>query len=386
MGLSDHPRLAAFRRPSDTDFVAAAQAFLTPERLADFAETPNMLYRKDIWSEMARLGLFSIFAPEKFGGQERGAFGIALLSDCLKADALCSIDLAVYVQGIVAATTLAHNPQNELACALLPKVVTGETIVCSAYTDADRSQPVSAEEQGDNLIINGAKTLIINAIHADYVVATVHIGREGANCIIDMKSPGITLERLARASNTGSFVQGKINFHNVVVPKSNLLVRGISRQWLWETVMAYSRLTNVSSILRAMGALEKTGEDILAPRTVSGGVMTDMPAYALWRSRLRSGQTVLKSTIVECILRLEAKERVGGLVAGVKARAGTTAYQLSAQALDMAGGSGVLAGNPLGKIHASMRCKKFAAGGEYDLLKLYGATLPRPRAQPRRVH
>jgi len=383
--LIDTPALAELRRPGDSAFVDAALDYLTAERLARFNQETDLMYQRNTWTSLARLGLFSIFGPEIHGGQDRNAFGIALMADCLANDALCSIDLAIYVQGIVAVRTLAYNPKNELAMTLLPKVMQGEAIVCTAYTDADRSRPTTADDVEDTFVINGRKSLIINAIHADYVVVTLQMGQKGANCIVDLKSPGVSLDRLIRESSTGTFVQGVISFDNVVVPKSNLLTAGIGSIWLWESVMAFSRLTNVSSILRTVGVLEECAEEVLAGRQVSGGLLSEMPAYQHWKSRVRYTQAILRANVINCILRLEAKERVGGVIAGLKARAGTVSYELSAAALDMAGGSGVLRSNPLGRIHASLRCKKFAAGGAYDLLKLYdtasfSTSLPRKRS------
>jgi alkylation response protein AidB-like acyl-CoA dehydrogenase len=379
--LIDHPRLASFRRDGDAERVAAARSFLDAERLDFFRRHPDALYDRTTWSRFAALGLFSLFGPEDLGGHERGAFGVALLSDCLKADLLCSIDLAVYVQGIVATMTLALSPDSAPARALLPEVMTGRKIVCTAYTDADRSRPVTAEPRGDDLVIAGAKSLIINAVHADVALVSVMIGQAGAHCIVDLDSPGVTRHRLPRSNDQASFVQGHISFDDVVVPRRNLLARGIGRLWLWESVMTLSRLTNSASILRALGGLEEAARTHLAPRMVTGGLLGQTPGWALWQARITAQQAILRATIVDCILRLAARERVSGLVAGLKARAGTQASALAAQALDMAGGQGVLQDNPFNRYHTALQCKKFAAGGEYDLLRLFEAGSKRPAAR-----
>jgi len=105
------------------EFIEAAQSFLTTERIDGYAKTHDGLYEPNNWQQLADLGLFSLFAPEEFGGQNRGAFGIALLSSCLRYDRLCSVDLAIYVQGIVAVTTLAQSTKIPLAQHLLSQVV-----------------------------------------------------------------------------------------------------------------------------------------------------------------------------------------------------------------------------------------------------------------------
>ena len=84
----------------------------------------------------------------------------------------------------------------------------------------------TAERQGDNYIVNGAKKWITNGMWADYCTAAVRTGGAGKSgisaLVIPLNSKGVTRRKIL---NSGVAASGStyLEFDDVVVPVANLL-------------------------------------------------------------------------------------------------------------------------------------------------------------------
>ena len=66
-----------------------------------------------------------------------------------------------------------------------------------AFTEPDDApRPSWAIRQGDQLLINGAKSYVTGGNDADFINALIHIDNEGAAMVvIDCDSPGVNIAR-----------------------------------------------------------------------------------------------------------------------------------------------------------------------------------------------
>jgi len=376
MSMMDHPRLAGLFTDDDRQMAAAARIYLSAERLAVFRGRIGALYEPAHWSALGDLKLFSVFAAPEAGGRNLGAAGVALYNDILVDDPFGDVDLALYVQSVVAAMTLSQNRANPRAAEVLDGVVRGRLVLCTAYTDADRDNPVRARLDGDMLVLSGRKWLVVNAPHADFAVATVITGQDRLNCIVDLRAGGVSVEPLARAGVTGSYSQGIVDFQDTVVARANVLSSGIKRLLDWNRIMTISRLLNVVSATHSLAGLIDLATTRLAAKSIGGGRrLADSAHYRAWAASARSTHALLQAGIVGEIAGLTTGARREGPVAGLKAWAMIRCHQLATEAVDMAGGAGVIVDNPIAKIQAAIQCHKFSSGGEFDLLGIYAGSI-----------
>lgn len=183
---------------------------------------------------MGELGLFGMYLPEKYGGQE-----LDTLSYIIAVEELARID------GSQAATLAAHNSlgigpiyyygTEEQKQKYLPQLCTGEALWSFGLTEPgagsdSRGSKTTAIREGDKWVINGSKIFITNGASDISVGCTVQAvsgevdgKKQFTAVIVEKDTPGF--KRVAmhnkmmwRASDTS-----ELFFDDVRVPKENLL-------------------------------------------------------------------------------------------------------------------------------------------------------------------
>jgi len=183
---------------------------------------------------MGELGLFGMYLPEKYGGQD-----LDTLSYIIAVEELARID------GSQAATLAAHNSlgigpiyyygTEEQKQKYLPQLCTGEALWSFGLTEPgagsdSRGSKTTAIREGDEWVINGSKIFITNGASDISIGCTVQAvsgevdgKKQFTAVIVEKDTPGF--KRVAmhnkmmwRASDTS-----ELFFDDVRVPKENLL-------------------------------------------------------------------------------------------------------------------------------------------------------------------
>ena len=193
------------------------------EEYYEKAEFPNQ-----ILEGLASIGGFGPYIPEEYGGAglDQISYGLIMqeLERCdsgLRSTSSVQSSLVMYP-----IWKFGNKVQKKK---YLPKLATGEMIGCFGLTEPDfGSNPggmiTNFKEDGDHLILNGAKMWISNAPFADIAIVwakdsnnrikglIVERGMEGFD------TPEMHGKHSLRASSTGELI-----FNNVRVPKENIL-------------------------------------------------------------------------------------------------------------------------------------------------------------------
>lgn len=112
---------------------------------------------------------------------------------------------------------------------------TGNVPYALAFTEPQAGSDVAgyeatASDDGDNVVINGAKTMIMHASYAPYMLVIVREKsladekpyRAMSIYIVPRETPGVTIEPLMKIG-CKMFTESAVHFDNVVVPASNRL-------------------------------------------------------------------------------------------------------------------------------------------------------------------
>ncbi len=119
----------------------------------------------------------------------------------------------------------------------LPKIAAAEELWCQGYSEPGSGSDLAslltkAEKQGDHYIVNGQKIWTTNAHFADWIFCLVRTSNEGKRqegisfLLIDMKSPGITIDPIYLVDGTRTPMRHEVNqvfFTDVKVPVENLV-------------------------------------------------------------------------------------------------------------------------------------------------------------------
>jgi alkylation response protein AidB-like acyl-CoA dehydrogenase len=160
------------------------------ERIREIADSDSG-FDEAGWKEMAELGWAGLALPEEWGGQGLGIVDLAILFEEL-GYALAPSPL---LSNTVAGLALAFAGSDEQRERWLRPLAAGELRGAPALLDAGSSAvplkfELEAEEGGDGLVLNGEKTLVMDAASADFfLVATA----DGRRHIVERDADGVTV-------------------------------------------------------------------------------------------------------------------------------------------------------------------------------------------------
>ena len=177
---------------------------------------------------LGEIGAFGPYIPEAYGGPglDQISYGI-IMQELERCDS--GLRSTASVQSSLVMYPIWRYGTEEQKQKYLPKLATGEMMGCFGLTEPDHgSNPggmtTNFKEDGDHVILNGAKMWISNAPFADIAVVwaknesgriqgiVVERGMEG------FSTPTMHGKWSLRASDTGELI-----FDNVRVPKANIL-------------------------------------------------------------------------------------------------------------------------------------------------------------------
>ena len=194
--------------------------------IEDAAE--NQVFPQHLLPGLGAIGAFGPYIPEQYGGAGLDQISYGLLMQELER---CDSGLrsTASVQTSLVMYPIWKYGSEEQRMKYLPKLATGEWIGCFGLTEPDHgSNPggmvTSYVEDGDDVILNGAKMWISNAPFAE--IAVVWAKNEAGRIhglIVERGMEGFSTPTMKgkwslRASDTGELI-----FDNVRVPKANIL-------------------------------------------------------------------------------------------------------------------------------------------------------------------
>ena len=216
------------------DIVKAAREFALgefPDRALEFDR--EEAFDLEIRRKACELGFVGIFIDEKYGGA-----GYGFMEHCLVNEEFWAVDPGM-AQAILSTTfgseLILQYGTEEQKQMVLPKLVSGETIMGTAITEPDAGSDVTcatttAVKDGDAWVINGSKMFTSNGNIADWILVFCQTDPENpsrherhAFILVPTNTPGYEANKIRgklgiRASDTA-----EVSLNNVRVPLSNLV-------------------------------------------------------------------------------------------------------------------------------------------------------------------
>ncbi|MBW2275774.1 MAG: acyl-CoA/acyl-ACP dehydrogenase, partial [Deltaproteobacteria bacterium] len=155
-------------------------------------------FDRELWKDLAEASLLGIAIPEEYGGMGFGMEELCILFEELGRTLAA---LPLYPSLALGALSVSEFGSAEQRESLLPGVVTGETILSAALSEAGSSDPckprVTATPYGDGGQELSGEKVCVPAAHLAHRVLIP--AREGENdlglFLVDPQAPGVTLER-----------------------------------------------------------------------------------------------------------------------------------------------------------------------------------------------
>jgi alkylation response protein AidB-like acyl-CoA dehydrogenase len=218
-------------------------------------------YPTDLWKQMAALDLIGLMVPAEYGGSDMSALeGAVVYMELGRALA----PTPHFVSAVMAAGVLLRSGSEEQRREWLPRIVTGEAIVTTAWLEPGngfgaRGVQARATPDGDHFVLDGVKW---HVPFASTATAMIVLARTGAGdhdvdlFLVDADRPGLTRnQQLTVASDS----QYEVLLDGVRVPAS-ARVGGAGSGWAtWnETLLGGVVLLAAQAVGGARYALDIT--------------------------------------------------------------------------------------------------------------------------------
>ncbi|SDH81030.1 acyl-CoA dehydrogenase [Actinokineospora alba] len=228
----------------------------------------NKQVDRELWTKAGEVGLLCLSIPEEYGGGG-GTFAHETVLVEEQARAGDSGWGVLLHNGIVAHYILAYGTE-EQKHAWLPKMASGEWVSAIAMTEPGTGSDLQniktkAVRDGDEYVINGAKTFITNGGQADVIIVVAKTdpakGAEGTSLIIvEADRPGFRRGRVLDKIGLKAQDTAELFFDDVRVPATNLLgsAEGQGFVQLMQQLPQERLIIGVTSVVAMELALETT--------------------------------------------------------------------------------------------------------------------------------
>ena len=339
----------------------------TAEHLADeLVALSSLVAESDIGAAVREAskaaGVFGMTQPESFGGSEAGALALTIVRDMLGSRNVG------HLTGVFGPSpgVLADVGEPLRTQFLLPYLA-GELRSGFGFTEpADTPRHTWAVRDGDELIINGAKSYVTGGAEADFINTLVDVDGAGpAMVLVETDRAGVTL--VQRFGTLDGSHHAAFTFTDVRVPGTHLIGeagRGLGRAMsqINGTRMAIAA-DCIGQCRFAIDLVEQTLVERAARRGSTdepAQVGTDLERVALGDMRIAA--YAARSALYRTARLLDAGENAVNEVMAAKSLATETLSRICDSAVQLVGGTALVDGHPLAEILRRVRALRLAEG------------------------
>ena len=303
-------------------------------------------YSKELWKQMAELGWAGILISEEYGGSDFGMMG---MGGILEETGRCLVPSPLFSTALLGASLIELGGKADQKKDLLTKIAKGELTTAFALEEGSRHTPyrisTTAEKKGENFVLNGKKTFVLDGHSADLIVLAARTsgGIEDQSGIslflIDPNSTGLERKRTIMVDSRNS---SEIHLKDVEVSKTELLGELDAGFSIIEEVLERGQIGISAEMLgNTLEAFDITLE-YLKERKQFGAVIGSFQALQHRAAVMFAEIELTKSSVMGALNAVDENSNDRSRFASLaKFKAGEILHLVSSEAVQMHGGVGV---------------------------------------------
>jgi citronellyl-CoA dehydrogenase len=191
------------------------------------------LFPNEVFKKAGDLGLFAARSPADQGGRGGDSWSSVATAEELPRGLSAGVSMGLLVQGDMATPVIGDLGTKEQIAEFLTPALKGEKIAALGVSEPNAGSDVAgiqtwAKKDGDDWIVNGAKTYITNGTRADFVTLLVKTNPEaGAHgCsffLVPTSTKGFSVSKKLKKIGNHASDTAELAFEDMRVPKRYLL-------------------------------------------------------------------------------------------------------------------------------------------------------------------
>ena len=303
-------------------------------------------YSKELWKQMAELGWAGVLISEEYGGSD---FGMVGMGGILEETGRCLVPSPLFSTALLGASLIELGGKADQKKDLLTKIAKGELTTAFALEEGSRHTPyrisTTAEKKGENFVLNGKKTFVLDGHSADLIVLAARTsgGIEDQSGIslflIDPNSTGLQRKRTHMVDSRNA---SEIHLKGVEVSETKLLGELDAGFSIIEEVLERGQIGISAEMLgNTLEAFDITLE-YLKERKQFGAVIGSFQALQHRAAVMFAEIELTKSSVMGALNAVDENSNDRSRFASLaKFKAGETLHLVSSEAVQMHGGVGV---------------------------------------------
>ena len=359
-----------------TSFRSFVDAEMVP-RFEEF-EAAGVMDRA-IYAEAGKHGFLGMAVDERYGGGGTKDFRFnAVINEELAMAGMGGAGNGIGLHNDITTPYFIEYCNDEQAARWLPGIVSGELITAIAMTEPGTGSDLAsiattATRDGDEYVVNGAKTFITNGINSDLVIVVCKTSPDGGRgamslIVVERGMPGFERGRNLDKIGQKSADTAELFFDDVHVPVANLLGKEGSGFDYLGFNLAQERLSiGVYGLAAARAAMRWT-VDYVKERTAFGQPIAEFQNTKFVLAEVATEISVTDSFIKDCILKLNNDDLSPSEAAMAKLWGSELQNRSVDRCLQLFGGYGYMTEYPIGRAYIDARVSTIY-GGTSEIMK-----------------
>jgi acyl-CoA dehydrogenase len=328
---------------------------------------------RDVFKQMGALGILGMAIPEEYGGAGMPdyRYNVVLQEEAARAVVTLS---TVRTQLEVILPYFLHYANDEQRQRWFPGLAAGTLLTAIAMTEPGTGSDLAgmrttAVRDGDEYVLNGAKTFITGGIQADLVIVVARTATDPENrrrgltlLVVEDGMPGFSRGR--ELEKMGCKVQdtAELSFSDVRVPVANLLgEEGEAFGYLGHNLPQERLTVAVGSVAQSRSALTATIEYVKNRKAFG------TPVASFQNTKFELAAVSAEIEAAQSMLDRAVRDHVDGELSGADAaRVKLFCTEMQARAVDrclqLFGGYGYMMEYPIARLYADARVARIYAG------------------------
>ena len=297
-------------------------------------------FNRDFWQQFSELGWLSLPFKEDSGGLGYGPVELSILFEEFGK----VLVVEPYLSTVVLSGTILDNSSFDRRIELIDGIMTGEKHLSLAYIEPDQNSDHStpqaiASHQGDDILVNGKKSLVLNGGSANHFIVVVTLDNETTLVLIDNDQAGVSLNQYPTVDGQTC---AELEFENVSITNEAIIAQGDEAKRLLNEALNLATLCVSAESIGCMTACYLQTVEYTKGRQQFGQPISNFQVLQHRMVDMFIETEMCKSLLFKAMLECDSDEDTKAQsVSALKYQVGTAGKSVAQQAVQLHGGMGV---------------------------------------------